>query len=477
MTTPAAAPRPIDPADPGVDPGPAVASLETIVSLAKRRGFVFPSSEIYGGINAVWDYGPLGVELKNNVKKAWWRAMVQERDDVVGLDAGILMHPQVWVTSGHVGSFSDPLVECATCHRRYRLDELPGAEALSQTDLRDPGVVERLKLRCPNDNGPLSAPRQFNLMFKTFMGPVEEESSVVYLRPETAQGSYVNFKNVQQSMRRKLPFGIAQIGKSFRNEISPGNFVFRMREFEQMEMQYFVRPDEASRIFEEWLPRRWDWYVGLGANPERLRFREHASDELAHYAKKAIDIEYRFPFGWKELEGIHNRGDFDLGNHQRASGENLEYFDPHTNEHFVPFIVETAAGADRAPFTFLIDAYREEEVRGEKRVSLALHPDLAPYKVAVLPLLKKRPEIVELCQRIKDDLRRDMMAVYDDTAAIGKLYRRQDEIGTPWCITVDVDSLEDGAVTLRERDSMAQERIPVEGVKRAILDRMEAARR
>jgi len=477
MATSTAAPRPIDPNDPGVDPGPAVAALDTIVSLSKRRGFIFPSSEIYGGINAVWDYGPLGVELKNNVKKAWWRAMIQERDDVVGLDAGILMHPQVWVTSGHVGSFSDPLVECGSCHRRYRLDELPGAEDLSQTDLRDPNIVERLKLRCPNDNGPLSAPRQFNLMFKTFMGPVEEESSVIYLRPETAQGSYVNFKNVQQSMRKKLPFGIAQIGKSFRNEISPGNFVFRMREFEQMEMQYFVRPDEAARIFEEWLPRRWDWYVKLGANPERLRFREHAPDELAHYARKAIDIEYRFPFGWKELEGIHNRGDFDLGNHQRASGENLEYFDPHTNEHFVPFIVETAAGADRAPFTFLIDAYREEEVRGETRVSLALHPDLAPYKVAVLPLLKKRPEIVELCQRIKDDLKRDMMAVYDDTAAIGKLYRRQDEIGTPWCVTVDVDSLEDGAVTLRERDSMAQERIPVEGIKRAILDRMEAARR
>ena len=477
MTTPAPAPRPIDPADPGIDPGPAVASLETIVSLSKRRGFIFPSSEIYGGINAVWDYGPLGVELKNNVKKSWWKTMIQQRDDVVGLDAGILMHPQVWVTSGHVASFSDPMVECAACKRRYRLDELPGAGELSQTELQDPDIVTRIGLKCPNDSGPLSPPRRFNLMFQTYMGPVQDEASVVYLRPETAQGSYVNFKNVQQSMRKKLPFGIAQIGKSFRNEISPGNFVFRMREFEQMEMQYFVRPDEASRIFEEWLPRRWDWYVSLGANPERLRFREHAPDELAHYAKKAIDIEYRFPFGWKELEGIHNRGDFDLGNHQRASGENLEYFDPLTNEHFVPWIVETAAGADRAPFTFLIDAYREEEVRGETRVSLALHPDLAPYKVAVLPLLKKRPEIVELCQRIKDDLRQDMMAVYDDTAAIGKLYRRQDEIGTPWCVTVDVDSLEDGAVTVRDRDSMAQERIPVEGIKRAILDRLEAARR
>jgi glycyl-tRNA synthetase len=458
------------------DVAAAVPDLDTIVSLSKRRGFVFPSSEIYGGINAVWDYGPLGVELKNNVKRAWWRAMVQERDDIVGLDAGILMHPQVWVTSGHVGSFSDPLVECGTCHRRYRLDELPGAEGLTATDLTDPTVIERFKLVCPNDAGPLSAPRRFNLMFQTYMGPVQDEASIVYFRPETAQGSYVNFKNVQQSSRKKIPFGIAQVGKSFRNEISPGNFVFRMREFEQMEMQYFVRPDQAAGIFEEWLPRRWDWYVRYGVTPERLRFREHAPDELAHYAKKAIDIEYRFPFGWKELEGIHNRGDFDLSRHAEASGENLEYFDPATEEHFIPFIVETAGGPDRAAFTFLIDSYREEEVRGEKRVSLALHPDLAPYKVAVLPLLKKRPEIVELCHRIKDDLKRHVMAVYDDTAAIGKLYRRQDEIGTPWCVTVDVDSLEDGAVTVRDRDSMTQERIPVAGVKRVILDRMDAAR-
>jgi len=454
---------------------PAVANLETIVSLSKRRGFVFPSSEIYGGINAVWDYGPLGVELKNNVKRAWWRAMVQERDEIVGLDAGILMHPQVWVTSGHVASFSDPLVECATDHRRFRLDELPGTEGLSATDLRDPSIVQRLGLRCPVDGGPLSAPRRFNLMFKTYMGPVEDEAAIVYLRPETAQGSYVNFKNVQQSTRKKLPFGIAQVGKSFRNEISPGNFVFRMREFEQMEMQYFVRPEEAAQAFEDWRPRRWDWYTRYGVTPERLRFREHAPDELAHYAKKAVDIEYRFPFGWKELEGIHNRGDFDLSNHQAASGENLEYFDPATEEHFIPWIVETAGGPDRAAFTFLIDSYREEEVRGEKRVVVALHPALAPYKVAVLPLLKKRPEIVELCRRILADLKHDMMAVYDDTAAIGKLYRRQDEIGTPWCLTVDVDSLEDGAVTVRDRDSMAQERIPVEGVKAAILDRLAAA--
>jgi glycyl-tRNA synthetase len=464
------------PQDPN-DVAPAVTNLDTIVSLSKRRGFIFPSSEIYGGINAVWDYGPLGVELKNNVKRAWWRAMVQDRNDIVGLDAGILMHPQVWVTSGHVGSFSDPLVECATCRRRYRLDELPGAEDLTATELQDETIVARRGLVCPADGGPLSPPRRFNLMFTSHMGPVEDDAAVVYFRPETAQGSYVNFKNVQQSSRKKIPFGIAQIGKSFRNEISPGNFVFRMREFEQMEMQYFVRPDAgAAEAFEDWLPRRRAWYEAYGVTPSRLRLREHAPDELAHYAKKAIDVEYRFPFGWKELEGVHNRGDFDLGNHSRASGENLEYFDQASGEHFIPWVVETAAGADRAAFTFLIDSYREEEVRGETRVVLGLHPDLAPYKVAVLPLLKKRPEIVDMCHRLLGDLKRDMMAVYDDTAAIGKLYRRQDEIGTPWCVTVDVDSLDDGAVTVRDRDSMTQERVPLEGVKRLIMDRMAAVR-
>src|SRR5437773_5898479 len=466
---------PLEPSETS-DPGPSVANLETIVSLAKRRGVVYPSSEIYGGINAVWDYGPLGVELKNNVKRAWWRANVQERNDVVGLDAGILMHPQVWVASGHVGSFSDPLVECATDHRRFRLDELPGAEHLSAAELRDPDIVEKLGLKCPVDGGPLSAPRRFNLMFKTHMGPVEDEGAAIYLRPETAQGSYVNFKNVQQSSRKKIPFGLAQLGKSFRNEIRPGNFVFRMREFEQMEMQYFVRPEaEAADAFEDWLPRRRAWYERYGVTPDRLREREHAPDELAHYAKKAVDVEYRFPFGWKELEGIHNRGDFDLSRHAEASGENLEYFDPATEEHFIPWIVETAGGPDRAAFTFLIDSYREEEVRGEKRVVLALHMALAPYKVAVLPLLKKRPEIVELCRRILADLKTDIMAVYDDTAAIGKLYRRQDEIGTPWCVTVDVDSLEDGAVTVRDRDSMTQERISLDRVVGLIRDRLAAS--
>ncbi len=458
------------------DPGPTVATLDTIVSLSKRRGFIFPSSEIYGGINAVWDYGPLGVELKNNVKRAWWRAMVQDREDIVGLDAGILMAPQVWVTSGHVASFSDPLVECETCHRRYRLDELPGAENLTNTELQDPTVVDRLGLKCPVDGGKLSAPRRFNLMFKTHMGPVEEEAALVYLRPETAQGIYVNFKNVRESSRKKIPFGIAQIGKAFRNEISPGNFVFRMREFEQMEMQFFVRPKAAADYFEEWRHRRKAWYEQWGVTPERLRFREHRPDELAHYAKKAMDVEYRFPFGWKELEGIHNRGDWDLGRHQKESGEKLEYFDPETNESYIPWIVETSAGGDRAAFTFLIDAYREEEVRGEKRVVLGFHPELAPYKVAVLPLLKKRTEIVEKCHALRADLAMDMMAVYDDTAAIGKLYRRQDEIGTPWCVTIDVDSLDDGKATIRDRDSMEQVRVDLSQVKSVVLDRLAAAR-
>ena len=458
------------------DVAPAVAELDVIVSLAKRRGFIFPSSEIYGGINAVWDYGPLGVELKNNVKRAWWRAMVQERDDIVGLDAGILMAPRVWVTSGHVASFTDPLVECRTDHQRFRLDELPGTEGLSVTELADPAVVERLRLRCPVDGGPLMAPRRFNLMLKTFLGPVEDEAAIVYLRPETAQGIYVNFRNVRDTSRKKIPFGIAQVGKAFRNEISPGNFVFRMREFEQMEMQYFVRPEAAAVQFEEWLPRRRAWYEALGVDPRRLRLREHAPDELAHYARRAVDVEYRFPFGWKELEGVHDRGDWDLSRHAEASGENLDYFDPATEERFIPWVVETSAGADRAAFTFLIDAYHEEEVRGEKRVVLRLHPDLAPYKLAVLPLLRNRPEIVALARAIVADLRRETMAVYDDTASIGKLYRRQDEIGTPYCVTVDVESLEDRAVTIRERDSMTQVRVSVERVREVLLARLRGAR-
>ena len=462
---------------PAADAAPAVAELDTIVSLAKRRGFVFPSSEIYGGINAVWDYGPLGVELKNNVKRAWWRSIVQERDDVVGLDAGILMHPQVWRTSGHVGSFSDPLVECTACKRRYRLDELPGAGDLSPTEIADPEIVAKAKLSCPDCGGALSSPRRFNLMFKTFMGPVEEDAAVIYLRPETAQGAYVQHRNVRDAARKKIPFGIAQIGKSFRNEISPGNFVFRMREFEQMELQLFTRPgDAATATFDEWLPRRLDWYRAYGVSPERLRAREHAPDELAHYAKRAIDVEYRFPFGWKELEGIHNRGDFDLSRHAAESGENLDFFDPATETSFTPWVVEAAAGADRAAFTFLIDAYKEEEVRGEKRVVLGLNPELAPYKVAVLPLLKKRDDLVARAHAIRDALAKEFPAVYDDTAAIGKLYRRQDEIGTPWCICVDVDSMDDNAVTVRDRDTMAQERIGADRLLEYFSAKLRAAR-
>jgi len=454
---------------------PAPSLAEKLTSLAKRRGFVFPSSEIYGGAGATWDFGPLGVELKRNVKESWWRAMVQLRGDIVGLDGAILMHPRVWEASGHVENFIDPLVECRNCRKRFRVDDLPNGDALM-----DAWRSKRLDLSvvaCPNcGERKLADPRRFNLMFKTFVGPVEEDAAVAWLRPETAQAVYVNFENVQQATRKRLPFGIAQIGKAFRNEITPGNFIFRSREFEQMEMQYFCRPADAPRVFEEWKEERMRWHRSLGVATELLRFREHAENERAHYAARAVDIEFRFPFGWKELEGIHNRGDFDLSRHAEASGENLEYFDPATEEHVIPHIVETAGGPDRAAFTFLIDAYREEDVRGETRVSLALHPALAPYKVAVLPLLKKRPEIVSLCHAIRDDLKRAVMAVYDDTAAIGKLYRRQDEIGTPWCITVDVDSLTDGAVTVRDRDSMMQERIPVEGVKRAILDRLEAAR-
>jgi len=462
---------------PAADATPAVADLDTIVSLAKRRGFVFPSSEIYGGINAVWDYGPLGVELKNNVKRAWWRSIVQERDDVVGLDAGILMHPQVWRTSGHVGSFSDPLVECTACKRRFRLDELPGAGDLTPTQIADDTIVATLGLTCPECEGTLSPPRRFNLMFKTFMGPVEGDAAVIYLRPETAQGAYVQHRNVREAARKKIPFGIAQIGKSFRNEISPGNFVFRMREFEQMELQMFVRPDEAATAaFDAWLPRRLAWYQAYGVSPERLRIREHAADELAHYAKRAIDVEYRFPFGWKELEGIHNRGDFDLSRHSDESGESLAYFDPATETSFIPWVVEAAAGADRAAFTFLIDAYREEEVRGEKRVLLALNPELAPYKVAVLPLLKKRDDLVEKAHAIRDGLAKEFPAVYDDTAAIGKLYRRQDEIGTPWCICVDVDSMDDNAVTVRDRDTMEQERISVDRLQEFFAAKLRAAR-
>ena len=459
------------------DVAPAIDNLETIVSLSKRRGFVYPSSEIYGGINAVWDYGPLGVELKNNVKRAWWRAMVQERTDIVGLDAGILMHPKVWVTSGHVGSFSDPLVECATCHRRYRLDELPSAENLTATDLTDPTVIERFKLVCPNDGGPLSPPRRFNLMFQTYMGPVQDESSIIYLRPETAQGSYVNFKNVQQSSRKKIPFGIAQVGKSFRNEISPGNFVFRMREFEQMEMQYFVRPEaEAAAAFEMWLPKRRAWYEKYGVTSERLRLREshlrvreHGPEERSHYSLATSDIEYLYPIGWSELEGVANRGDYDLRQHTEASGTKLEYVDP-DGSRYMPFVIEPAVSIDRIMLALLVDAYDEEVVEERERTLLRFHPAVAPVKAAILPLIsKEQAGMVEPARKLYEELRRHHLVEYDDAGNIGRRYRRQDEIGTPWAFTIDEVTLEDGTVTVRDRDSLAQERLPLEGV-RAWLD-------
>jgi glycyl-tRNA synthetase len=423
--------------------------MDKLVSLCKRRGFVFQSSEIYGGLGSVWDYGPLGVELKRNVKERWWRAMTHERDDIEGLDAAILMHPRVWEASGHVSGFTDPLIDCRQCKNRFRAD-----------DPRLKGTPGQPDAQCPvcGSRGTLTEPRLFNLMFKTFMGPVEEQASVIYLRPETAQGIYVNYLNVLQGSRQRVPFGIAQIGKAFRNEITPGNFIFRTREFEQMEMQFFVKPGADAEWFERWREWRMGWHHALGLSPAKLRWHEHGPDELAHYARAAYDIEYEFPFGWNEIEGIHNRGDFDLGRHQEHSGKKLEYFDQAANERYLPLIVETSAGADRVTLTVLVDAYREEQVEGETRVVLGLHPALAPIKAAVLPLVKK-DGMPELATRAYDDLRKRFKCFYDDSGAIGRRYRRMDEAGTPFCITIDGDTLSTGTVTVRHRDSMAQDRV------------------
>jgi glycyl-tRNA synthetase len=424
--------------------------MQEIISLSKRRGLIFPSSEIYGGLNAVFDYGPLGVEFKNNVKRAWWDAMTRLRDDVVGLDASILMARRVWQASGHEEVFTDPLVDCTNCKARFRADHV---EEMSG----DPNV-------CPNCGmrGTLTEPRRFNLMFKTYVGPVEEDAGLVYLRPETAQGIYVNFENVQTSMRKRLPFGIAQIGKAFRNEISPGNFVFRMREFEQMEMQYFIDPEDEEQRFEYWRQQRWQWYLGLGMNAEHIRWHPHGNDELAHYARMAYDIEYAFPIGWKEMEGIHDRTDWDLRRHSEYSGKDLSYFDDATKKKFIPYIIETSVGADRCALAFLCDAYDEEQLEGgETRVVLRLHKRLAPVKAAVMPLSRKEP-LVSLAHEVHDSIRTLGLTQYDDTGGnIGKRYRRQDEIGTPYCITVDFQSVEDGQVTIRERDSMSQRRVPI----------------
>ncbi len=422
--------------------------MEKLVSLCRRRGFIFPSSEIYGGLSSCWDYGPLGAELKRNIKQAWWQAVVQERDDMVGMDTSILMHPQVWATSGHLEGFADSLVECKNCHQRWKADDLTGD-------------------RCPSCDGELTESRQFNLMFKTFMGPVEDEASTVYLRPETAQGMFVNFKNVLDTTRKRLPFGIAQTGKSFRNEITTGNFIFRSREFEQMEIEYFVKPGTDEEWFNYWVEERLNWYVRLGIKRENLQLRPHTEEELAHYARKCSDIDYLFPMGWAELEGIANRGDFDLTQHAEQSGKSLEYFDNETKEHFLPYIIEPAAGVDRSVLAFLCDAYDEETVKGEKRVLLHLHPTLAPFKVAILPL-SRREQLVAVAKEIHADLRQCWMVSYDDTQSIGRRYRRQDETGTPFCVTVDFQSLEDNQVTIRERDTLNQIRIPISELRNTL---------
>jgi glycyl-tRNA synthetase len=431
--------------------------LKDIANLCKRRGFVFQSSEIYGGIGSVWDYGPLGVELKNNLKREWWKRMVYLRDDVEGLDAAIIMNPEVWKSSGHVGSFADSLVDCMQCKKRFRIDHLKDTK------------------KCPECGGALTEPRSFNLMFKTQVGTVEGQGIDVYLRPETAQGIFVNFANVVVSSRKKLPFGIAQIGKSFRNEITTGNFTFRSREFEQMELEFFVKPGEDEKWYEYWLNERMDFYYSLGIKKENLRLRAHAKDELAHYAKSCHDIEYLFPMGWSELEGIANRADYDLKQHAALAenGESLKYFDAASGESYFPYVIEPSGGVDRAILAILIDSYKTETVKERERVYLSLDPRLAPIKVAVLPLLKNRPEIVEMSHKLVNELRGRYRAVYDDTAAIGKLYRRQDEIGTPFCVTVDVESLSDGKVTVRERDTMTQERIDASALKAYVEEKLK----
>jgi glycyl-tRNA synthetase len=445
-----------------------VVTMDKVVALCKRRGFIFASSEIYGGLGSTYDYGHYGVLLKTNVKNEWWRAMLQERDDIVALDSAILQHPRVWKASGHLDGFTDPMVDCRTCKARFRADHL--AE-------RAPGLVCPQKpSRLPGE-GPdcdLTEARDFNLMFETTVGPVKDTGSVAYLRPETAQGIFINFKNVLQFSRKKPPFGIAQVGKSFRNEITPGNFIFRTREFEQMEMEFFVPPAEAQQWYETWKQERYDWYTRLGIRPDGLRLREHDADELSHYSSGTADVEYLFPIGWSELEGIANRGQFDLTAHATESGEKLEYFDQGTGERYVPNVIEPAAGADRATLAFLVDAYDEETLEnGEVRTVLKLHPRLAPVKVAVMPLVKKDGQ-PEIAKEIVGSLRAIMQTEYDEGGSIGKRYRRQDEIGTPWCVTVDHETLTDRTVTLRDRDTLTQERVAIDELPALLAGRLAA---
>ncbi|MET0201154.1 MAG: glycine--tRNA ligase [Solirubrobacteraceae bacterium] len=436
-------------------------TMDKIVSLCKRRGFIFPASEIYGGIANTYDYGHYGVLLKQNVIAQWWKAMIQDRDDVVALDSAIIQHPRTWEASGHLAGFTDPLVDCKTCGKRYRADHLSELEC-GRRPSKHPGEDAQCDL---------TEAREFNLMFETTIGPVKEAGSTVYLRPETAQGIFLDFKQVLQFARRKPPFGIAQVGKSFRNEITPGNFIFRTLEFEQMEMEFFVPPDQAEHWYQHWMQERFDWYVRLGIDPEHLRLRAHDADELSHYSSGTSDVEYLFPYGWSELEGIANRGDFDLSAHAATSGEKLEFRDPQTNETYVPHVIEPAAGVGRSMLAFMIDSYDEDEIGGEQRTVLRLHPALAPVKVAVLPLLRKDGH-PEKARAIYEQLRRAVKAEYDDGGAIGRRYRRQDEIGTPFAVTVDHQTLEDDTVTLRDRDTLAQERVPVEGLARLLQDRL-----
>ena len=444
--------------------------MDTIVSLAKRRGLVFPSSEIYGGLRASWDYGPLGVELKNNVKRQWWKAVVQGRDDVVGLDSCVILAREVWETSGHVQAFVDPLVECTSCHKRYRADHL------------EEGAGKELKdIACPNcgNRGTWTEPKMFNGLLKTHLGPVEDESGLAYLRPETAQGIFINYLNVQQAARKKPPFGIGQIGKSFRNEITPGNFIFRTREFEQMEMEYFVKPGEDETWHQYWIDERLRWYVDLGITPERLRLYEHPQEKLSHYSKRTVDIEYKFDFTgteWGELEGIANRTDFDLKTHQEASKQDMSYLDQESGERFIPFVIEPAAGVDRGALTFLLDAYAEDEApdakgKLEKRTVLRLDRRLAPVKVAVLPL-SRNADLSPKARDLAAALRKRWNTDFDDASAIGRRYRRQDEIGTPYCITVDFETLEDQAVTVRDRDTMQQERVGIDALEGYLSERL-----
>lgn len=443
--------------------------MDKIVSLSKRRGFVFQSSEIYGGLNGCWDYGPLGVELLANIKREWWKTMTY-RDNVEGLDASILMHPKVWEASGHIENFTDPMIDCRECKARFRADQVEDA------DCGNRGYKGRKASRCLEE-GKFTDARRFNLMFKTFIGAIESEDSVVYLRPETAQGIFVNFNNVKESTRQKLPFGIAQIGKAFRNEINTKNFLFRVREFEQMEMQYFVKPGDDEKSFDYWKEERIQWYYDLGMKKEKLNFVPHPPDKLAHYAKAAIDIEYLFPFGWGELEGIHNRSDFDLSQHAKFSGKKMDYFDEQTKERFTPYVIETSAGATRSFMAFLVDAYYEDEAptteegKSEKRVVLRFHPKLAPVKCAVFPLVNK-DGLQEIAKNISTDLQKSFKVFYDDSGAVGRRYRRQDECGTPYCVTVDYDTLTDNTVTIRDRDTMKQERIGKDLIKQYIHEKL-----